>query len=255
MAMTKLHTMIVILLVAAVLTGCTKEPDAGQPVGLTSAETVMASFELTRDFEQAIEVKATGTENVSTIRDLWVVQMAPDGSKLLQAPVYIPSGSVKAQGSDFKIEVELQNAPCKIAFVANSSGASLYSSLTLTSSEADVATPIKGVANESALFGGNGLPMCGTWSGTPSGGNFSGSVGMSRVCARVSFTVGAELPAGDSYELQRVQIRQVPNRVWYYRDVTTTPEYPFPELRKNIMIDYPAQTVTDVKFVGGGGFC
>ena len=233
------------------LVGCTKEPDAGQPVGQTPAETVMATFELTRDFEQAVEVKATGTENVSTIKDLWIIQMAPDGSKLLQAPVYIPNGSVKVQGSDFKIEVELQNVPCKIAFVANSSS-SLYSSLTLASSEADVAAPIKSTPSETALFSGMGLPMSGTWSGTPSGGNFSGRVGMSRACARVTLTVGADLPAGDSYELQRVQVRQVPNRIWFYRDDSTTPDYPFPSLTKNLMVDYAAQTVTGVKFDGGG---
>lgn len=234
------------------LTGCTKEPDAGQPVGQTPAETVKAMFDLTRDFEQTIEVKATGTENVSTIKDLWIIQMAPDGSKLLQAPVYIPNGSVKAQGSDFKIEVELLSAPSKIAFVANSNSSSLYSSLTLASSEADVAAPIKSTPSEAALFNGLGLPMSGTWSGTPSGGNFSGRVGMSRACARVTFTVGAELPAGDSYELQRVQVRQVPNRIWFYRDDSATPDYPFPSLAKNLMVDYAAQTVTGVKFDGAG---
>lgn len=250
--MTRSHTLIVILLVAAVLTGCTKEPDAQQPAPEVPGKTVMATFELTREFEQTIEVKATGTENVSTIKDLWVIQMVPDGSKLLQAPVYIPNGSVKAQGSDFKIEVELQNVACKIAFVANSNSSSLYSSLTLASSEADVAAPIKGVASETALLGGLGLPMSGTWSGTPVGGSFSGSVGMNRVCARVSFTVGADLPAGESFELQRVQVRQVPNRIWYYRDISATPDYPFPALTKNLMIDYAAQTVTDVKFDGAG---
>lgn len=252
MIMTRMiHTLFVMLLAAA-LTGCTKEPDAQQPAPEVPGKTVMATFELTREFEQTIEVKATGTENVSTIKDLWVIQMVPDGSKLLQAPVYIPNGSVKAQGSDFKIEVELQNVACKIAFVANSNSSSLYSSLTLASSEANVAAPIKGVASETALFGGLGLPMSGTWSGTPVGGSFSGRVGMNRVCARVSFTVGADLPAGESFELQRVQVRQVPNRIWFYRDDSATPDYPFPALTKNLMIDYAAQTVTGVKFDGAG---
>lgn len=95
--MTKLIHNLMVTLFAVRLAGCTKDPEAGQPGGQAPAQTVTATFELTRDFEQAIEVKATGTEDVSTIKDLWIIPMAPDGSKLLQAPVYIPNGSVKAR--------------------------------------------------------------------------------------------------------------------------------------------------------------
>lgn len=57
---------------------CSKDPQADVPGGGSAGtgKTITATFDLTRDFGQSITVKADGSEDISTIKDLWVIQMA-----------------------------------------------------------------------------------------------------------------------------------------------------------------------------------
>lgn len=57
---------------------CSKDPAADIPEGTpeTPGKTITATFDLTRDFGQSITVKADGSEDVTSIKDLWVIQIA-----------------------------------------------------------------------------------------------------------------------------------------------------------------------------------
>ena len=232
---------------------CSKDPLADVPGGGSEGTggTVTATFELTRDFEVGVEVKADGSEDMTTIRNVWVIQMAPDGSKLLQAPIYV--SSLTDVDGDYRVESDMQKVACKIVFVANTHAATAYSKLTLASTEADVAAVAKIVGSEGALIGA-GVPMSGVWSGTPNSAGVPDRVSMTRAVVRVTFNLGADLPAGHSFEVLNLQLKQVPATLCYYRSDEDLDSYPYPDLAKAKTINYPYQFFTDVKFEGGGDF-
>lgn len=243
------------LAVAAVVlaAGCSKDPLADVPGGDSEGTggTITATFELTRDFEVGVEVKADGSEDMTIIRNVWVIQMAPDGSKLLQAPIYV--SSLTDVDGDYRVESDMQKAPCKIVFVANTHDAAAYSKLTLASTEADVAAVAKTVKIPGDVTIGTSFPMSGTWSGTPNTTiGVPDRVSMSRSVAKVTFNLGADLPAGHSFEVLNLQLKQVPATLCYYRSDEDLDSYPYPDLAKAKTIDYPYQFFTDVKFEGGG---
>lgn len=234
---------------AALLAGCSRDPETEVPVGPGSGRTVAAAFELGCDFEQAVEVKADGTEDVTTIHDVWAIQLAPDGQSLLQLPVYLTELTPK--NGDYRITFDLLDADSKIVFVANTHDASAYASLTTTSTVADVAALAMSVAAEGDLTA-NGVPMSGSWLGSALGINgVPGRVGMTRAVSKVTFNLGANLPAGDSYTVQSVQVKQVPATLDYYRDDASLNNTPYPDLAAAGTIDYAAQTLSGVGFVGG----
>lgn len=231
---------------------CSKDPAADVPGtgGEGTGKTIMATFELTRDFEVGVEVKADGSEDMTTIRDVWVIQMAPDGSKLLQAPIYV--SSLTAVDGDYRVEFRVQKAACKLVFVANTHDAAAYSKLTLASTEADVAAVAKIVGSEGALIGA-GVPMSGTWSGMPNTTiGVPDRVSMTRAVARVTFNLGADLPAGEQYRVLSVQVKQIPRSLCYYRDDAGTDNSPYPGQPAAGTLYYPNQVTDYVDFVGGG---
>ncbi len=239
------------LAVAAVVlaAGCSKDPLADVPGGGSegTGRTITATFDLARDFEVGVEVKADGSEDMTKIRNVWVIQMAPDGSRMLQAPLYV--SSLTAVDGDYRAKFEVQEEPCKMIFVANTHDAAAYSGLELTSKEADVAAVARDIADETYLTY-DGVPMCGMWSGTPVIA-VPGKVSMTRAVARVTFNLGADLPAGHSFEVQSVQVRQVPSMLCYYRDEAGLDKYPYPGLTNDQIIDYEMQTPDNLRFAGG----
>lgn len=240
------------LAVAAVVlaAGCSKDPLADVPGGGSEGTggTVTATFELTRDFEVGVEVKADGSEDMTKIRNVWVIQMAPDGSRMLQAPLYI--SSLTAVDGDYRIESDMQKAPCKIVFVANTHDAAAYSKLTLASTEADVAAVAKIVGSEGAMIGA-GVPMSGVWSGTPNSAGVPDRVSMTRAVVRVTFNLGADLPAGEQYRVLSVQVKQIPRSLCYYRDDAGTDNSPYPGQPAAGTLYYLNQVTDYVDFVGG----
>ena len=242
------------LAVAAVVlaAGCSKDPLADVPGGDSEGTggTITATFDLARDFEVGVEVKADGSEDMTKIRNVWVIQMSPDGSRMLQAPLYV--SSLTAVDGDYRAKFEVQEEPCKMIFVANTHDAAAYSELTLASTEADVAAVARDIADETYLTY-DGVPMCGTWSGTPVIA-VPGKVPMTRAVARVTFNLGADLPAGHSFEVQSVQVRQVPSMLCYYRDEAGLDKHPYPGLTNDQIIDYEMQTPDNLRFAGGGVF-
>lgn len=231
---------------------CSKDPQADVPGGGSAGtgKTITATFDLTRDFGQSITVKADGSEDVTSIKDLWVIQMAQDGSALLQAPHYFER--LTPVEDDYRVECDMQAAPSKMVFVANTHDANAYAGLELTSTEADMAAVARDITDEADLTAG-GIPMSGTWSGTPDSA-IPGKVRMSRAVARVTFNLGADLPEGDSFEVMTVQVKQVPSTMNYYRDETNPDVYPSPGLTAGGIIDYSVQVLDNLKFVGGGIF-
>lgn len=57
-------------------------------------------------------MKADGLEDVTTIKNLWVIQMAQDGSKLLQEPLYFTRVTF-VEGRDWQVKFDLLEAPSK----------------------------------------------------------------------------------------------------------------------------------------------
>ena len=232
---------------------CSKDPLADVPGGGSEGTggTVTATFDLTRDFEVGVEVKADGSEDMTIIRNVWVIQMAPDGSKLLQAPIYV--SSLTAVDGDYRVEFRVQEMPSKLVFVANTHDAAAYSKLTLASTEADVAAVAKTVTGE-AILTRNGVPMSGTWSGMPNTTiGVPDRVSMTRAVARVTFNLGADLPAGEQYRVLSVLVKQIPKPLCYYRDDAGPDNYPYPELTTAGTLYYPNQVTDYVDFAGGGG--
>ena len=239
----------VLLLVGLFAASCSKDPvsdiPGGGPEG--TGKTITAAFDLTRDFEQSVEVRADGSEDVTTIKDLWVIQIAPDGSELLQEPLYFKE--LIPIDDDYRVEFNVQETPCKMVFVANTHDANAYAGLELTSTEADVAAVARKITDETDLTA-NGVPMCGTWSGTPVAA-VPGKVWMSRAVARVTFNLGASLPAGDSFEVLNIQVKHVPSTMSYYRAEATLSDYPYPALTSAETFDYPMELPENLQFAGG----
>ena len=236
-----------ILLLAA---ACSKDPAADIPGGGPegTGKTITAAFDLTRDFEQAVEVKAAGTEDVSTINDLWVLQLAADGTCLLQSPLYF--SSLESVNGNYRAEFKVQEAPCKMVFVANTHDKNAYAGLSLTSTEAEAAAVTREITAEADLTV-SGAPMSGTWSGTPVT-SVPGKVSMGRAICKVNFNLGADLPTGDSYEMLSLQVRQVPAVLNYYRDDATLNDFPYPDAATSGFFDYPLQAFENLQFAGGG---
>lgn len=242
------------VLTALALVSCTKEPDPALPNGGVKGKTIMATFNLTPEFEQQVTVKtADGSEDNPRFRDITVIQMASDGSKLLQLPVYyFPGGTMV--GDDYLVKFPMLAEESKIVFVANVASVQPFSNLTLESTEADVMAVTKAIGSESDLtMNKTGyVIMSGTWSGTPSASEgITGQVGMSRAIAKVTLHLDANLPDGDVFVLQSVQVKQVPSVLGLYRPEEKLGVYPYPSLSAARMSNYPAQTITDVSFTGG----
>ena len=226
--------------------GCSKDPLADVPGGGSegTGRTITATFDLTRDFEVAVDVKA-GVEDA--INDVFVFQMAPDGSRMLQKVLYI--SPLTAVDGDYRAKFEMQEAPCKLIFIANTNRPNgSYLDLPLSATEADIvlATPTRTDGNLTI----EGLPMSGTWFGTPVI-SVPGKVSMTRSFSKITLNLTANLPAGESFEVMTVQIRQVP--AVYYRYIGDGPhDGPYPDLSADGVIDFPLKVIADLKFVGGG---
>ena len=227
--------------------GCSKDPLADVPGGGSegTGRTITATFDLTRDFEVGVDVKAGAVEDA--INDVFVFQMAPDGSRMLQAPLYI--SSLTNVDGDYRAKFEMQEAPCKLIFIANTNRPNgSYLDLPLSATEADIvlATPTRTDGNLTI----EGLPMSGTWFGTPAVA-VPTKVPMTRSFSKITLNLGANLPSGDIFEVTSAQIRQVP--AVYYRYIGDGPhDGPYPDLSTDGVIDFPIRYFTDLKFAGGG---
>lgn len=227
--------------------GCSKNPLADVPGGGSegTGRTITATFDLTRDFEVAVDVKA-GVEDA--INDVFVFQMAPDGSRMLQKVLYISPLTVV--DGDYRAKFEMQEAPCKLIFIANTNRPNgSYLDLPLSATEADIvlATPTRTDGNLTI----EGLPMSGTWFGTPAVA-VPTKVPMTRSLSKVTLNLGANLPSGDIFEVISAQVCQVPGI--YYRYMGEGPQDgPYPDLSDAGVVYFPANVITDLKFVGGGG--
>ena len=226
---------------------CSKDPLADTPGGGSEGTggMITATFDLTRDFEVAVDVKAGAVEDA--INDVFVFQMAPDGSRMLQKVLYI--SPLTAVDGDYRAKFEMQEAPCKLIFIANTNRPNgSYLDLPLSATEADIvlATPTRTDGNLTI----EGLPMSGTWFGTPAVA-VPTKVPMTRSFSKITLNLGANLPAGESFEVMTVQIRQVP--AVYYRYIGDGPhDGPYPDLSADGVIDFPLKVIADLKFAGGG---
>ena len=236
----------VLLLVGLFAASCSKDPAADIPGGSpeTPDKTITVTFDLTRDFEQSITVKADEPKDVTTISDLWIIQFSPDGSSKLQAPVYTTDIQPLSGGS--KVELQVQAAPCKMLFVANThNGQHGFPSVRNYTDAEDL---LVSISSEADLLSANGVCMSGVWTGTADPES-PGAVSLTRAICKVNFTLGADLPAGESYEVRSVQVRQIPRFYHYHRDEAKLTAYSYPSISETM--DYPVQELENVKFMGG----
>ncbi|WP_419510728.1 hypothetical protein [Alistipes sp.] len=237
----------VLLLVGLFAASCSKDPAADIPGGSpeTPDKTITVTFDLTRDFEQSITVKADEPKDVTTISDLWIIQFSPDGLSKLQEPVYTTDIQPLSGGS--KVELQVQAAPCKMLFVANThNGQHGFPGVRNYTDAEDL---LVSISSESDLLSANGVCMSGVWTGTADPES-PGAVSLTRAICKVNFTLGADLPAGESYEVRSVQVRQIPRFYHYHRDEAKLTAYSYPSISETM--DYPVQELENVKFAGGG---
>ena len=194
-----------------------------------SGKNIIATFTLSPEFVEEIEVRSVTGVNEKVIKDLWVIQLNAAGTAQLQAPRYITSGFTST-GSDYKISLPLLSQASKIYFIANTHNASAYTTVMTTSSAVEaVAMTLTGEEN---LASADGIPMSGVWTGTPDLLGIAGRISLSRAIAKVNFSLGASLPIGEKFSLESVTVKQVPTSLQYYR--TSLDNYPYPETPKVI---------------------
>lgn len=220
---------------AALITGCTPESLTGQSEPV-DGKTIEATFTLSPEFVEEIDVRSVDAVDERTITDVWVIQLNEAGTDQLQAPQYLTT--LTAGSRDYKVSVSLQRSASKVYFIANTHNASAYTSATTL---AAVNAVTRTIATEADLVSASkNIPMAGVWSGTPDLLGIGGQVLLSRAVAKVNFTLNVNLPGNEQFTLKSVTLKQVPKTLHYYRDAATLDTYPYPATPA--MIDYPTAT-------------
>lgn len=198
-----------LLSVGLLLGGCTEEPLAipgGSIDGMTEISFVTESMG-----EVELESRSLSGIDENLIEDMWVIQLNSDGTKPLLPPQYI--STVGGSGATHTVKAQVKFRESRLYFVANTHNQTLYSDI---ETAADVAAVTMEVAGESA-FASGGLPMVGTWSGTPSTTDLN-AIALTRAAAKVTFKLAADLAEGHTFTLRSVKVHNVPQRLHPYRD-------------------------------------
>lgn len=209
-----------VMVCSVLLVGCVKDQleDNGKP---GDGKTITATFTLSPEIVEEIEVRSVTDVDERLIKDLWVIQLNEAGTAQLQEPQYITS--LTAGPRDYKVAVPLVRSASRVYFIANTHDTEAYKGKTTT---ADVESVTMAVASETSIANADGILMSAVWTGTPDLLGIAGQVSLSRAIAKVNFKLDASLPKGESFLLTSVQIKQVPNKLHGYRDAATTGVFP-----------------------------
>ena len=212
-------------LVIGMFGSCSKDPqESGAVTGEQSGSTVRVAFDLSQEFMQSITVKADDAVDENLVTDVWVLQLTSSGAQA-QSPQYI--NKVDAAGSDYRVTVDLRSVAGQVWFIANTHDASAFNgSFSLTKMQ----TIYRKVVSESDLTTKGSIPMQGIWKGTPGAGGVPDRVGLKRSLCRVTLNLSGQLPAGDTFILQTISVKQVPAALFYAHNDDQIAQYPYPDL-------------------------
>lgn len=229
-----------ILLCTALFAGCTKDP-LTEEITQGDGKTIKATFTLSPEFVEEINVRSADGVNENAITNVWVIQLAQDGLTQLQVPQYI---IMQTAGSpDYKMSVSLQRSASKVYFIANTNDNTAYAN---ANTEAKVLAVTRAISTEADLVStSKNIPMAGIWSGTPDLLGLSGRVSLSRAVAKVNFTLSASLPAREVFTLKSITVKNVPGTLNYYRDAAKLDVYPYPAT-PTIINDYSITAYNDI---------
>lgn len=202
-----LVTALLIYLMTCLTASCTDMDN----VVVDSDEEAVCNFKLSLNAPISVETRAV---NEDKINEIWVVQLASDGTAALVPPVHI------SPGTDNNIAINLKLQECKIYFFINTGDDALFdtsaalSSFTQSSVEA---TSLSYSSNWETKLNSSGIPMSGYWEGTPNPATAI-PVELTRAIAIVTVDVPTStIPSGDVFSLSSIQLKNIPGTVQLYR--------------------------------------
>lgn len=200
------------------------------------------SFQLSTATQLSVETRA---ENESAVNDLWVIQLNAGGTEALVPPVYLTSNEFTTTQSgkvEFKVKLKKENSTVYV--IANSGDASLFDI------NAALSTFNKGVIEGKSITStsdwantlSNTPPMSVTWNGTPEPAQPI-ETSLIRAIAYLSISVNKDLPSGNSLSISSIQLKNVPQTLYYVTPSTST----YPDAGTDFM-DYPTTTYTSLTY-------
>lgn len=187
----------------------------------------------------SVEVETRAAIKEDEIHDVWVIQLATDGSDTLAiSPRYFTADQMADFGFSKVIRTYLKNTPnvTKLILLANTGDANLFdtSAAPSTIKEADIAAKcITHSGDWKAKMEESGyIPMAVTYS-EPARPIGIGSViaNFDKAMALLTVNLSVDIPAGDALTLSSMQLKNVPQTLQYWRDVenTSVDSYPAPD--------------------------
>ena len=159
-------------------------------------------------FNRNVTVKSVADANETVIGNTWVIQLDGNGNVLQgeNAPLY-EGNVINAGNNQYTIDIKLSSEAQEILFIANTGDNTLFNNVI---TKGDVEAKAFTFENESELALRTGMIMCGTWKT----GDADYNIKMKRAIAKVDFT----LEANSSFVLQSIQVKNVPNKLYYFRE-------------------------------------
>lgn len=238
---------------ALLLGGCAKEPaeaPSGSADGLTSITLTPGAMG-----EVAMSTRSIADVGGTAVKDLWVVQLNSSGREILAAPRYFAGGEIASSGGKYTVRMKIKNKASKIYFIANTGDDALFNGVIEAK---DIAAKTLAVTGEASLAPGGALPMCGLFSGTPTAANLGdGSITLTRAVAKVTFKLASTMPAGATFKLTGVKVRNIPQKLHPWRDLTKLEPGSYagncyPATNTGFAVELAVGTQADYDGFGGG---
>lgn len=198
------------------LSGCTDEwAESGtQGLNVSGAGQIVLVPDEARNV--TVATKATAAWEETKIYNVWVIEFDASGHTVACNQILNTNIEAATNGSSI-IALTKNAATTEAYFIANTM-------TTFSTGSTKAAVQAAALANrtteESFAYSPDGntnyIPMFGIWKGATT--DKISEVPMYRTLAKVSFKVKADLPQGQEFALQSLQVRQVPNTLQYYRD-------------------------------------
>ena len=199
-------------LICALLAGCSQEDVMLEPDAASTGSTFTLSPEVVRE----VTVKSGEEIDDGVISDVWVLQVDASGNVMTGSdgqllknnyPLSTPAGE-----NLYPVTLTNLSTPAKIYFMANMGGDPFTGKTSI--SEADIEAAAREV-QASGVLNNKTIPMVGVWAG----GSFE-RIPMTPSVATVKFTLQTELSKNQGFAVRSIQLKNVANKVYYYRDET-----------------------------------
>ena len=178
------------------------------------------TFTLSPQLVREVTVKSNSDFQDNIINgDVYVIQVDASGNVMTGSNgSLLVTAITPAASGDNLYSVTLNNltTPSKIYFMANTGNP--LSGMTAATEE-DIKAASRNINSEDGIIQ-NGVPMVGIWEE----GDFT-EIPMVPSVVKVVFTLQTDLETNQEFALQSVQLKQVPNTLYYYRDDNDAPRY------------------------------